>query len=126
MAVHDCKSVYHVPLLLHSQGFLDIITKKLHLSPRADPLCDNLFIKWKQLTNRIDRLQDTVKIVLVGKYTHLHDSYMSVIKSLEHAALSCNKQVEIEWVEASDIESSAANTDPIKYHNAWARICASK
>lgn len=67
MAVHDCKSVYHVPLLLHEQGLLDVLTKKLQLSKRADPQSDNLFTKWHQLTDRINRLHDTVKIVLVGK-----------------------------------------------------------
>ena len=40
-----------------------------------------------------ERLFDTVTIVLVGKYTALKDSYMSVIKALEHAAFRCNRKL---------------------------------
>lgn len=40
-----------------------------------------------------ERLFDSVSIVLVGKYTVLKDSYMSVIKALEHAAFRCNRKL---------------------------------
>ena len=36
---------------------------------------------------------DDVSIVLVGKYTDMTDSYMSVVKSLEHAAFRCNRKL---------------------------------
>jgi CTP synthase (UTP-ammonia lyase) len=42
---------------------------------------------------RQERLYDTVHIVLVGKYTSLKDSYMSVVKSLEHSAFRCNRKL---------------------------------
>lgn len=45
--------------------------------------------------NSHDRLIDKVEIVLVGKYTSLQDSYMSVIKSLEHASLRCHRKLEL-------------------------------
>ncbi|KAI8854027.1 CTP synthase N-terminus-domain-containing protein [Chytridium lagenaria] len=124
LAVHDCKSVYHVPLLLHEQGLLDIIGKKLSLTPRRDSESESLWFKWKQLADRYDRLHDTVTIALVGKYTNLQDSYISVVKSLEHAALSSNRKVKILWVEASDLELSMQAQDPLKYHDAWKDVCS--
>lgn len=45
---------------------------------------------------RQERWFDTVNIVLVGKYTSLEDSYMSVIKSLEHAAMRCQRKLVLE------------------------------
>ena len=43
---------------------------------------------------RFDTPQPEVQIVLVGEYTKLEDSYISVIKALRHAALTTrNKQV---------------------------------
>jgi len=36
---------------------------------------------------------DDVSIVLVGKYTDMTDSYMSVVKSLEHSAFRCNRKL---------------------------------
>ncbi|KND05063.1 CTP synthase [Spizellomyces punctatus DAOM BR117] len=119
MAVHDCKSVYHVPLLLDQQGMVNVLQKRLGLVPRQDPKSVHLYSKWKELTMRHDRLHDSVNIVLIGKYTQLKDSYISVVKALEHAALSCNRKLVIEWVEASELETATLSVDPIKYHEAW-------
>ncbi|KAJ3113594.1 CTP synthase ura7 [Phlyctochytrium bullatum] len=124
LAVHDCKSVYHVPLLLHEQGLLNIVGKRLNLTPRKDPKSESLWFKWKQLADRYDRLHDVVTIALVGKYTNLQDSYISVVKALEHASLSCSRKVKILWVEASDLESSMQTQDPLKYHDAWKDVCS--
>ena len=43
-----------------------------------------------------ERLFDQVKIVLVGKYTDLKDSYMSVIKALEHSAFRVKHELTIQ------------------------------
>lgn len=40
-----------------------------------------------------ERAFDEVSIVLVGKYTDLKDSYMSVTKSLEHSAFRCKRKL---------------------------------
>lgn len=40
-----------------------------------------------------ERIYDEVSIVLVGKYTDLKDSYMSVTKSLEHSAFRCGRKL---------------------------------
>ncbi|KAJ3293622.1 CTP synthase ura7 [Borealophlyctis nickersoniae] len=119
MAVPDCNSVYHVPLLLHKQGLLNVLEKRLGVSPRLNPASARFFEQWKQLTNRHDRLHDSVRICIVGKYTHLKDSYISVTKSLEHASLASNRKLIIDWVEASDLEGETLKTEPIKYHDAW-------
>jgi CTP synthase len=97
LGVHDCKSVYHVPFLLAEQGMVTILERKLHLNrPPSSPWGSSFFSKWRQLADRYDRLHDDVKIVLVGKYTNLQDSYISVVKSLQHAALSCNRKLALE------------------------------
>jgi CTP synthase len=73
-----------------------------------------------------DRLFDKVSICLVGKYTSLQDSYTSVVKSLEHAALQCGRKLEITWVEASDLESEAQQERPQEFHAAWQAVCTAK
>jgi CTP synthase len=45
---------------------------------------------------RQERLFDTVPIVLIGKYTSLQDSYMSVVKALEHASMRCGRKLELQ------------------------------
>jgi CTP synthase len=41
----------------------------------------------------VERFYETVSIVLVGKYTSMQDSYMSVVKALEHAAFRCRRKL---------------------------------
>jgi hypothetical protein len=43
-----------------------------------------------------ERLFDTVKIALVGKYTDLKDSYMSVMKALEHSVFRVHRKLILE------------------------------
>jgi CTP synthase len=95
LAVHDCPSMYHVPILLESQGALKVIMSRLQMEPRHNPDTNGLFNKWKQLADRVERLHESVNIALVGKYTELQDSYISVVKSLEHASLSCNRKLNL-------------------------------
>ena len=44
---------------------------------------------------RSDRLLREVTICLVGKYTKLEDSYASVVKALNHAAMACNHKLDL-------------------------------
>ena len=48
-----------------------------------------------ELPLRQERLFDEVTIALVGKYTDLQDSYMSVVKSLEHSAFRCHRKLNL-------------------------------
>ena len=41
-----------------------------------------------------------VTIALVGKYTGLHDAYLSVVESLFHAGTACDAEVTIRWVDS--------------------------
>lgn len=71
-----------------------------------------------------DRLHDTVTIALVGKYTNLRDSYISVYKALEHASLAYQRKIDIKWIEASDLEQETAMSNPVKYHESWQNLCS--
>merc|ERR1719183_2333192 len=59
---------------------------------------------------------------MVGKYTGLTDSYMSVIKALTHAAIEAGLQLKIEWIESTDLEPNTRNSDHKRYDTAWKRL----
>ncbi|KAF8551750.1 CTP synthase [Imleria badia] len=133
VGVHDVTSVYHVPLLLESQGIVDYLRKRLNLPALkiTEEMISkglSLGVKWKSMTKSQERLFDQVKIVLVGKYTDLKDSYMSVIKALEHSAFRVKHELIIQarhalrWVESSDLEPQTQVSDPAKYHDAWRSV----
>jgi len=56
------------------------------------------------MAHAVDNYTSTVKIALIGKYTGLQDSYLSVIKSLKHATMACDVDLEIIWVDACHLE----------------------
>jgi CTP synthase len=122
VAVHDCKTVYHVPILLKEQGIMNVLTQKLQFTPKISFNESRLFMKWSNMAERCSRLHDPVKIILVGKYTSLHDSYISVVKSLEHAALGCDRKLQLDWVEAEELEQEYIDKDPVKYHESWKKL----
>ncbi|KAL3419251.1 CTP synthase [Phlyctema vagabunda] len=128
IAVHNVSSTYHVPLLLEQQGLISTLRKILNLdevqmSPKIVAQGQKTWHEWKALTTAQDRLFDTVSIVLVGKYTNLHDSYLSVIKSLEHSAMHCGKKLNLIWVDASNLEDQAKTENPAEFHKAWHEVC---
>ncbi|KAF9554143.1 CTP synthase [Agrocybe pediades] len=81
--------------------------------------------RWRELTAGQERLFDTVSIALVGKYTDLKDSYMSVTKALEHSAFRVHRKLTIQWVESSDLEPETQESNPAKYHDAWRAVVGS-
>lgn len=128
IAVRDVASTYHVPLLLQEQKIMKFLTKKLSIDSsklKSDKVenGNKLLSRWKKLTSAHDKSFETVTIALVGKYTHLKDSYLSVIKSLEHSSMRCNRKLKIEWVESSNLEELAKTSNLSEYHKAWHHVC---
>ncbi|RCI04048.1 CTP synthase ura7 [Rhizopus stolonifer] len=129
LAVHDVSSVYHVPILMRDAGIIDFFRRRLNLDAlKVSDECrlagEALWAKWTTLAGSYEHIHENVTIALVGKYTDLHDSYISVYKALEHAALACKRKIVIKWIEATDLESEALKTDPIKFHESWQDLCS--
>lgn len=132
MGVHDVSSTYHVPLLLERQGMVQFFEKRLHLDVK-DGISSamkerglDLRKRWKELTIGHDHLLEKVEIVLVGKYTSLQDSYISVVKALEHSALRVHRRLDLKWVEAGDLEPQTEIDNPVRYYASWQSICSAK
>mmetsp|Transcript_4643 Transcript_4643/g.11816 ORF Transcript_4643/g.11816 Transcript_4643/m.11816 type:complete len:556 (+) Transcript_4643:101-1768(+) len=101
LSVHDVKNIYQVPFLLQQQNLHVLLQERLKL-PFKEP---NLG-QWGLMANAMAQWTDTVQICLIGKYTGLQDSYLSVIKSLRHAAIACQHKLDLQWVEATDLENN--------------------
>ncbi len=98
MSAHDVSNIYRVPLLLRDQGICDALG--------IDCNSTDLMSRWENMADRVDNLGDDIHIAMVGKYTGLTDSYLSVIKSLQHASYAVNRTLVIDWIEASNLENS--------------------
>uniref|UniRef100_A0A673HXC5 CTP synthase n=1 Tax=Sinocyclocheilus rhinocerous TaxID=307959 RepID=A0A673HXC5_9TELE len=64
-------------------------------------------------------------ITLPFKYlgSVIFDSYASVIKALEHSALAINYKLEVKYIDSADLEPAALQEEPVKYHEAWQKLC---
>lgn len=92
-------NIYHVPLWLEECGLGDYIVEKLSLGGHASNLED-----WKRIVGQMDAAEETVTVALCGKYTELHDAYLSVAEALRHAGAYHNAKVDIRWVNTEVIE----------------------
>ena len=96
----DVPNLYEVPLALERERLDEIVVKYLDLiSERAD------LAEWQGIVEGSLNPEKTVKIAIVGKYTELHDAYISIVESLKHAAVAQKAAVEIKWINAETIES---------------------
>ena len=94
----DVDTLYEVPLAMEQEHLADIACKCLQLDcPEPD------LTEWTSMVDSIKTLDKDVTVALVGKYTELHDAYISVVESLKHAGFAYNAQVNIKWVPSETI-----------------------
>ena len=96
--------LYEAPLMLERSHLSDIVCRELHLDC---PPCD--LTDWNEMLARIAARRRSVNIAIVGKYTRLHDAYLSVMESLYHAGYETGAVVHIKWVEAEEVNPYTAD-----------------
>jgi len=102
IAAQDMKSIYDVPLSYNEQGLNTVIGKRLGWQTKKA-----IDLKpWQALHRRLHYPEKNVSIAVIGKYTHLVDSYKSLAEALTHGACAMNSAVDIKWVDAENIETS--------------------
>ena len=101
----DAPSIYHVPLRFDSQGVTAYMLDRLGLPPAREDLS-----QWRRFVSAWELSQEgpEVEVALIGKYTHLKDSYISHVEAFNHAAaaLGCNPR--LRWLEATELEDGGA------------------
>jgi CTP synthase len=99
IGLSDVPLLYAVPLALEKEGLDDIVLEYLNLSKKKHDLKD-----WGRMVEEMQSPHKTVKIAIVGKYTALEDSYISIVESLKHGGITNKSGIEIIWVNAEDLE----------------------
>ncbi len=99
ISARDVDNIYEIPLLFAQENLDGIILKLLNLPANSRKLT-----QWKGMLKRMQSPRDEVNIALVGKYTGLQDSYLSLSQALVHAATAHSLKVNFVWVDAQDIE----------------------
>lgn len=94
----DVETLYEAPLAMEKEHLADVICECLKLDcPEPD------ITEWENMVNTIKNLEKDVTVALVGKYTSLHDAYISVVESLKHGGLAHKSNVNIKWIPSEDV-----------------------
>jgi CTP synthase len=91
--------IYEVPIVLEQAGLGDLIVEELGLPAHAPDLA-----RWCEMLERLQRPSPPVRVALVGKYTQLHDAYLSVTEALRHAAAYHDRQLDLKWINSEILE----------------------
>ena len=95
----DARNLYEVPLIMHDEGLDEVVCSLFGYSGMQIDLSE-----WEALVDRVENSQKPVRIGLIGKYVSLPDAYLSVVESLKHGGFFHGAKVEIDWVQAEDVE----------------------
>jgi CTP synthase len=95
----DASSIYEVPMILEAEGLAHQVLDILQMEQRSPDLS-----QWQHLVEQLHRPAQPFDIAIVGKYVQLSDAYLSVVESLNHAALAEGGSLNIRWINSEDIE----------------------
>jgi CTP synthase len=98
----DVDTIYAVPGSYHAEGFDREVCIHFGLDAAEPDLG-----RWDAIVNRIRRPEGEVTIAIVGKYTHLPDSYKSLAEAMTHGAIANNVQVKLDWIDSEVFEAEA-------------------
>ena len=101
----DLKSIYEIPLVLHSQKLDTVLDAYLELAPTEPDLHH-----WQTIIDNLQAPHETVNIAIVGKYIDLQDAYKSISEALVHAQIPNNVRVAVSWIDAELITPKTADT----------------
>jgi len=116
VSAHDVSNIYQVPIMMEKQGVSEILSKKLDFELADDK---SLLVDWKIMADHVDSLKEEVHIAMVGKYTGLSDSYLSVIKALQHSSYNVGRKLIIDWIESVNLEDEIKKSDSKIYNHSW-------
>lgn len=134
---YNVNNLFHVPGVLSGQHVVGLLNGILHLNEldkSPSPIVSrdrNLksLADWNNYAKRVDESEKAaeVTIAFVGKYNKGGDAYQSVIAALQHAAVAMTRKLNIDWIDATDLEmpkGAACEEDKQRVEKAEARLKA--
>src|SRR5689334_21061804 len=97
-------SIYEVPLMLQRERMDDLVCNLLRLDVPPARMGH-----WQEIIRKLIAPQHRVRIGVVGKYIELQDAYKSVYEAIIHGGIANDCGVEIEKIEAEEIEKCGAD-----------------
>ena len=91
----DVEYLYEAPLAMEKEHLAEVACECLNLPCPQPDLSD-----WCDMVHALRNPTKDVTVALVGKYTQLHDAYISVVEALKHGGIASRATVNIKWVDS--------------------------
>ena len=102
----NLKNIYQVPIHLYNQNIISVIENDLNINNSKHI---NL-----TLINNINNLlcsnSTSINITIIGKYTKINDTYLSIHRAIEHACYNSNVNVNINYIDSELFECENSDT----------------
>jgi len=98
----DVRNIYELPMVLHDEGLDTVVCDVLRIDAQPD------LASWTQVVDMVEQATQPVRIGLIGKYIEYHDAYLSVVESIRHAGFHQGARVDIDWIQAEEVEGLLA------------------
>jgi CTP synthase len=98
----DVDTIYAVPRAYHAEGFDREVCRHFGLNAAEPDLAH-----WDDIVGRIRKPEGAVTIAVVGKYTHLPDSYKSLVEAMTHGGIANHVGVNLDWIDSEVFEAEA-------------------
>ena len=99
----DAEFLYEVPLMMEKEHLAEVVCESLNLPCPKPDLAD-----WESMVDALRHPTGEAEIAIVGKYTQLHDAYLSVVEALKHGGIANHANVKIRWVDSEEVEKDGA------------------
>lgn len=94
----DVEVLYEAPLAMEDEKLAQVACECLDLEcPEPD------LDEWRTMIDTWKHPEREVTVALVGKYTQLHDAYISVVEALKHGGVPNHADVNIKWVDSENV-----------------------
>jgi CTP synthase len=105
-------NIYYVPHAFITQNLLEKI---------CDTFCETLNPKWEEsfesyykLLSHFQCINDdsqknlskAVRVTIAGKYVNMPDTYLSIIRAIDHASFHLGIKTEIQWLDCDDVANT--------------------
>lgn len=101
----DVEYLYEAPLAMERENLAKVACECLQLDCPEPDLKD-----WEDMVDALRHPDKEVTVALVGKYTQLHDAYISVVEALKHGGIAGRCTVNIKWVDSELVTAETVDS----------------
>lgn len=116
LTLPDLRNIYEAPLILDEQECGDNVCEKLELQGNSGggARLKPDWAPWRKIISKYSNNGSLVRIAIIGKYSAVPDSYISVVEAVRHAAAECGVNASIALVASEQFEKSPEKLEALR------------